>query len=62
MQIRNISPRGALEVPLLRTVVEAGAVVDVTPEQAERLLDQHDNWQPVVGKATNDSTSEGAKR
>ena len=48
MQIRNVSPRGDLEVPLLRRVVLAGEVVDVTPEQADLLLPQVDNWQPVI--------------
>lgn len=47
MQIRNVSPRGDLDVPLLRRVVLAGEVVDVTPEQARALLPQGDNWQPA---------------
>ena len=47
MLIRNVSPRGDLEVPLLRCVVLAGEVVDVTAEQADLLLPQVDNWQPA---------------
>ena len=45
MKIRNTSPRGALDVPLLGLVVEAGEVVDVAPAHAARLLKQVDNWQ-----------------
>lgn len=46
-KIRNICPRGDLDVPLLGRVVEAGQVVDVTAEQAARLLPQVDNWATV---------------
>lgn len=48
MKIRNISPRGALDVPLLGRVVDAGAVTEVTKDQAERLLPQSDNWAAVA--------------
>lgn len=58
MQIRNISPYGALDVPLLRREGEpydehgegclaGGEVVDVTREQAEVLLEQHENFEPA---------------
>lgn len=47
MKIRNVSPRGALDVPLLRAVVDAREVVDVTPDQAARLLAQVDQWHPA---------------
>lgn len=47
VKIRNTSPRGALDVPLLGRVVEAGEVVDVDPAHAARLLKQVDNWQPA---------------
>jgi hypothetical protein len=46
--IRNISPRGDLDVPLLRRVVAVGEVVDVDPAHAEILLEQVDNWQPAA--------------
>lgn len=45
--IRNVNPIGDVEVPLLRRIVARGADVDVTPDQAARLLPQADNWQPV---------------
>lgn len=40
MQLRNDSPVGDLDIPLLRRVVLAGEVFDVTAEQANILLDQ----------------------
>lgn len=46
-KIRNTSPRGALDVPLLGRVVDAGEVTEVTADQAQRLLPQSDNWAPA---------------
>lgn len=46
-KIKNISPFGALDVPLLRTVVEAGEVITVTEDQARALLLQPDNYEPA---------------
>lgn len=46
--IRNISPRGGLDVPLLRRVVTAGEVVDVDAARAALLLAQEDNWAPAT--------------
>lgn len=54
MKIRNISPRGALDVPLLGRVVEAGEVTEVTKDQADRLLPQSDNWEPVENTGKGD--------
>jgi len=45
--IRNVNPIGDVEVPLLRRIVMRGEAVDVTEDQAERLLPQTDNWQLV---------------
>lgn len=50
MKIKNVSPRGDLDVPLLGRVVAAGEVVDVNADHANRLLDQPDNWQKVTTK------------
>ena len=47
MKIRNVSPLGELDVPLLRRVVPAGEAVTVTDEQAARLLPQTGAWQPA---------------
>ena len=52
--VRNVSARGDLDVPLLGRVVEHGATVEVTAEQAGLLLEQPDNWQPAQGD--NDDT------
>lgn len=46
-KIRNVSPFGDLDVPLLGRVVASGETVEVTEEQAELLLQQPDNYQPV---------------
>lgn len=43
-RIKNVSPFGDLDVPLLGTVVPQGSIVDVTDEQAEILLRQEANW------------------
>jgi hypothetical protein len=48
-KIRNVSPYGDLDVPLLGVVVERGGVVDVSDEVATRLLEQADNWQLAGG-------------
>lgn len=47
MKIKNVSPFGALDVPLLRTVIEPGQVLDVTEDQARALLLQPDNYEPA---------------
>ena len=55
-KIRNVSPRGDLDVPLLGRVVEAGQTVDVTDEQAARLLPQVDNWATVETSPKGDAS------
>ncbi|WP_115790038.1 hypothetical protein [Arthrobacter silvisoli] len=47
MKLKNISPLGALDVPLLHAIVEADEVIDVTPEQAHTLLQQPANFEPA---------------
>lgn len=46
-KLKNISPLGALDVPLLRRVVDAGEVFETTEDQARVLLLQPDNYQPT---------------
>lgn len=46
-KFRNISPLGALDIPLLGCVIAHGAVVEVTPEQATYLAGQQGTWQPL---------------
>lgn len=40
MKIRNVSPQGDLDVPLLGRIVAKGEVFDVPAEHAELLLAQ----------------------
>lgn len=49
---RNVSPYGALDIPLLGRTVEAGEVFEVTPEQAKHLAGQDDNFQKVQPSKT----------
>ena len=46
--IRNVSPVGDLDVPLLRKIVARGESVEVTDDQAKTLLDQATNWESVA--------------
>lgn len=50
MRIRNDSPLGDLDVPLLRRIVKRSEEVDVSAEQAERLLPQ-EIWTAVDDEA-----------
>lgn len=65
MKIRNISPLGALDVTLLRRVVDAGEVVEVTNEQGRALVKQgiFEAVEPSKSKSTaassNDTKNEG---
>jgi hypothetical protein len=46
-KIKNVSPLGDLDVPLLRAVIDAGETVTVTEDQARVLLLQPDNYEPA---------------
>lgn len=46
-KLTNISPLGALDVPLLRAVLEPGQTVEVTEDQARTLLLQPGNYAPA---------------
>lgn len=50
-KIKNVSPFGALDVPLLGAIVEPGETVEVTDEQAAILLQQELNFAPVGADA-----------
>ena len=47
MKVRNVSPLGDLDVPVLRRAVAAGEVVEVDDELAANLLEQTANWAPA---------------
>lgn len=53
MLLRNVSPRGDLDVPLIRRIVLSGDTAEVSEDQARRLLDQPDNFQPADMDAEN---------
>ena len=46
--IRNINPLGDIDVPLLGRTVAANEVVEVTDEQAEKLLMQTGNYESAT--------------
>jgi hypothetical protein len=46
VKVKNISPFGHLDVPLVGRVVEAGEVFDATEEQAALLLMQPFHYAP----------------
>ena len=63
-KVKNVSPFGDLEVPLLGQVIAAGAVVDVPEEQARVLLLQEDNfkaWGPAAQKAHDQAVADNEK-
>lgn len=45
-KIKNVSPFGDLEVPLLGRVIEHGSIVEVSEDEARQLLMQSDNFHP----------------
>ncbi|WP_313812361.1 hypothetical protein [Glutamicibacter sp.] len=49
IKIRNISPLGDLDVPLLGQIVKHGETVAVPEAAAERLLAQENNFEQVGG-------------
>jgi hypothetical protein len=52
-KIKNVSPLGDLDLPLIGRVVKSGEVFDVTDEQAVVLLEQPTNWAQPVEKGKN---------
>lgn len=59
-KIKNVSPFGDLDVPLLGRIVKAGEAVDVSDAHADILLQQEINFQPVT-KAAKEAPKEDAK-
>jgi hypothetical protein len=47
MKIRNVSPIGDLDFPMLGRIVAAGEVIEVPDEVGAALLDQPANWAAV---------------
>jgi hypothetical protein len=46
-KFKNVSPLGALDLPLIGRVVDRGEVIEVTAAQAKHLRGQTDTWKPV---------------
>ena len=45
MKLRNINPLGEVELPLIRRVLAAGEVFDVSDEDGAALLEQVGNYE-----------------
>lgn len=52
MRLKNVSPHGDLDIPLVRRIVPAGEEFDATADQAAVLLDQPINFAPADDEAT----------
>lgn len=52
MIIKNVSPLGELDVPLLGSILDAGEELEVSEDHARKLLPQAENYQPVDDEAT----------
>lgn len=51
MKLRNVSPYGDLDIPLIRNVVQGGTTFEVSEDQARVLLAQTDNYEPADDEA-----------
>lgn len=49
--IKNVSPLGELDVPLLGRFLDYGEEIEVSDDVAERLLPQAENYEPVDDEA-----------
>ena len=58
-KFKNVSPLGALDLPLVGRVVVTGEVVEVTAAQAVHLAGQSD-WQPVGASKKKADSDQGA--
>lgn len=50
--LKNVSPRGDLDIPLIRATVAFGEEFEVSAEHAKILLDQPENFVKADVKAT----------
>lgn len=58
-KFKNVSPLGALDLPLIGKVVDRGEVITVTAAQATHLAGQDGTWQPVKGRARSQDQESG---
>ena len=52
MKLRNVSPLGALDFPLIGRVLEPGEVFEVDDETGKALLDQAGNFEAAPKEKT----------
>lgn len=55
MKFKNVNPLGAVEVPILGRVLEAGEEFEATGDAAEALLAQPDNYVRTDGPKKKES-------
>jgi hypothetical protein len=46
-KFKNVSPLGALDLPLIGRVVDRGEVIELTAAQAKHVRGQTATWEPV---------------
>lgn len=57
VRLRNINPLGAVDLPLLGLLLEAGAEFDCPSEHAKALLEQTGNYVAVTPTASSKKES-----
>jgi hypothetical protein len=58
-RFQNVSPQGALDLPLIGRVVDAGEVIEVSTAQAKHLKGQTSIWRPVTTAGSDDPATTG---
>lgn len=58
-QFKNISPLGALDVPALGRIVEAGETIDVPADIVESFAGQAGTFEEVISAASRKSKPKG---
>lgn len=59
MRLKNISPLGALDLPLIGRILDPGEEFEVPDEVGQRLLEQPANYQAVEPVKPAAKTKEG---
>jgi len=58
-KFKNVSPLGALDLPLIGRVVDRGEVIELTAAQAKHLRGQTETWKPVGSSTPADDQADG---
>lgn len=56
-KFKNVSPLGALDLPLVGRVVAAGEVIEVTAAQTKHLSGQEGVWRPIKGRGSSGASA-----